>query len=289
MKIKKGGIDLREETFKNSYKDTIKENIGLSVYNTGFQQCEAGYTWGPAVRDHYLIHYISSGKGQYCCDGQVYELSAGDLFLVYPLKIVSYTADEDSPWEYIWVGFNGGDSSRLLEMTDFTRDHPVIYCEEADFRYKEILMRIYEQRGSQPWNDTEMTGILYHFFSELIRQSHTHGNKRSYSRAYVENALRFIECNYTSDISVADIARYIRISRSHLYKLFTEVMGTSPKDYLMNFRLNQACGLLRNGDMTISQVSASVGFKDPLYFARIFKKNRGMTPGEMKKSGSFVL
>jgi len=276
-----------DKAFKNSYKDTIKENLGLSVYNTGFQRCEPGYAWGPAVRNHYLIHYISSGKGRYQCGDRTFDVSAGDLFLVYPSKIVSYTADEKDPWEYFWVGFNGGDSNRLLAMTDFTRDHPVIHCESPDTRYQEILMQIYEQRGSQPWNDAEMTGRLYHFLSELIRLSCTRENRHGFRYAYVENALRFIQYNYTDDISIEDIAAYIGVSRSYLYKLFTEAMGLSPKEYLMNLRISQACGLLRSNEMTISQISASVGFKDPLYFTRVFKKSKGMTPGQMKGSSGF--
>ena len=43
------------EAFKYSYKDTLKENLGLAVYNTGYQKCTGQYTWGPALRDHYLV------------------------------------------------------------------------------------------------------------------------------------------------------------------------------------------------------------------------------------------
>ena len=53
------------DTFKNSYKVKEKETVSLSVYNVGFQKCEPRYQWGPGVRDHYLIHYIVSGKGIY--------------------------------------------------------------------------------------------------------------------------------------------------------------------------------------------------------------------------------
>ena len=70
--------------YKNSYKVTEKELVSLSVYNVGFQKCDALYQWGPGIRDHYLIHYIISGKGTYRVAGQTYHLSGGDTFLVYP-------------------------------------------------------------------------------------------------------------------------------------------------------------------------------------------------------------
>ena len=44
--------------YKNSYKVTEKELVSLSVYNVGFQKCDALYQWGPGIRDHYLIHYL---------------------------------------------------------------------------------------------------------------------------------------------------------------------------------------------------------------------------------------
>ena len=53
------------EKYKNSYKVTEKELVSLSVYNVGFQRCDSLYQWGPGIRDHYLIHYIISGKGFY--------------------------------------------------------------------------------------------------------------------------------------------------------------------------------------------------------------------------------
>ena len=46
------------DQYKNSYKATAKELVSLSVYNVGYQLCDAGYQWGPGIRDHYLIHYV---------------------------------------------------------------------------------------------------------------------------------------------------------------------------------------------------------------------------------------
>ena len=44
------------DSFKHSFKNTLKENLGLAVYNTGYQKCDGQHTWGPASRDHYLVH-----------------------------------------------------------------------------------------------------------------------------------------------------------------------------------------------------------------------------------------
>ena len=47
------------QSFKHSFHSRLREDMGLTVYNTGYQKCETAYTWGPAVRDHYLIHYVA--------------------------------------------------------------------------------------------------------------------------------------------------------------------------------------------------------------------------------------
>ena len=81
--------------YKNSYIVKEKELVSLSVYNVGFQSCDSLYQWGPGIRDHYLIHYIISGKGRYTVNGSVHTLTPGDAFLVYPLisqkRIHTYT------------------------------------------------------------------------------------------------------------------------------------------------------------------------------------------------------
>ncbi len=74
---------------------------------------------GDPERDHYLIHYIISGKGYYKIKNTTFTLQAGDSFLVYPNTEVLYFADESDPWEYAWVGFTGSDASMILKATDF--------------------------------------------------------------------------------------------------------------------------------------------------------------------------
>ena len=129
--------------YKNSYKVNKKELVSLSVYNVGFQKCEPLYQWGPGIRDHYLIHHILSGKGYYSVGGKVYALSTGDTFLVYPQTEITYYADEEDPWEYAWVGFNGSDAAIILNATDFSRDFPLIHQTPLSESIREHLLSIY--------------------------------------------------------------------------------------------------------------------------------------------------
>ena len=87
------------------------------MYKRQLQSCERGYTWGPGVRDHYLIHYVVDGKGTYTVNNTVYELRAGDIFLAKPSQLITYSADKEEPWEYYWVGFNGACANKLVPVS----------------------------------------------------------------------------------------------------------------------------------------------------------------------------
>ena len=115
------------DSFKHSFKNTLKENLGLAVYNTGYQKCDGQHTWGPASRDHYLVHYVSAGRGTFTCAGRTHALAEGALFLICPSQVAGYAADREEPWEYCWVGFNGTEAGRLLSLAGFSRETPVPY------------------------------------------------------------------------------------------------------------------------------------------------------------------
>ncbi len=264
-----------------SFKDTLKENTGLSVYNTGYETCDSNYVWGPALRDHYLIHFISSGKGVYRHEDKSYTLYEGDLFLITPDTLVSYRADKDNPWEYYWVGFNGTDARRLVNMIGFSADNPVLHSTDSQ-KTKQLLLAIAEASGSSAADDTQMVGCLYHFLAHLIRLNSHHSDGNPHQE-YVANALRFIQYNYANDIGITDIAHYVGISRSQLYRAFLEHFGIAPHTYLQRYRINEACSLLRNQNYFIAEVANSVGFNDPLYFSRVFKSIKGCSPSAYQR------
>ena len=70
------------------------------------------------------------------------------------------------------------------------------------------------------------------------------------------------------------------VSRSHLYRVFMLNVGKSPIDYLTEYRINEACKLLRAGNLSIAEVAISVGFFDQFYFSRVFKRAKGMPPSK---------
>ena len=95
-------------------------------------------------------------------------------------------------------------------------------------------------------------------------------------------AIKYIQFNYSHDISVDDIAKAVGVSRSHLFRSFESVLGQSPKEYLTDFRMKQACYLLEHSSLSITAIANSLGFDNSLYFSKTFHKQKQMSPKEYR-------
>lgn len=92
------------------------------------------------------------------------------------------------------------------------------------------------------------------------------------------SAIKYIQFNYSHDISVDDIAKAVGVSRSHLYRVFMSNVGQSPIDYLTDYRISEACYLLKNSNLSIAEIAVSVGFFDQFYFSAYSKRSKEYLP-----------
>lgn len=276
----KKGAAIMADSFKSNFKPAEKKMVSLSVYNVGFQKCTPGYQWGPGVRDHFLIHYVVSGKGFYQVNDTTYALYPGDCFLVFPHTEITYYADSAEPWEYYWVGFSGSDAASILKATDFSKNTPVIHGLPMGDAIKAQLLHIYEARGNGLEHSVEMTGRLYTTLALFIKGSSRVPKRTDSYLSYAKKGVEYISLNYSYPITVEDIAAYAGVSRSHLFRAFEEHLSMSPKEYLSDYRIRQACLLLQQSDLSIAAIARSVGYENNLYFSRAFKKAMGMPPSE---------
>lgn len=99
----------------------------------------------------------------------------------------------------------------------------------------------------------------------------------------VEKVSEYILNHYAEPIKLKDLSSYIGLSPSYLQVIFKEITGTSPIDYLINVRINKAKELFKDGISNIAEVADAVGFNDPFYFSRTFKKLEGISPSEYYK------
>ena len=98
-----------------------------------------------------------------------------------------------------------------------------------------------------------------------------------------KKAKEYIKANYSKQLTLEDVSREINISPQYLSKLFKEETGENFIDYLTGIRIKIAKSLLEDSDMSIKEICYNIGYSDPSYFSRIFKKIMGVTPTEYKE------
>ncbi len=251
----------------------------LHVFRTGQQQCASGYERGEEIRDFYLIHYVIKGCGTYWLNNKAFHVHQGQCFLIYPHMTINYKADQNDPWEYCWVGFNGSDARLLMDAISFTPQMPIITVEQGE-RVHELLMNIYAKRGEAGYHAIAMTAALYQFLSFLMELTHKDYLRNTNGSDHVQQASDFVAMHYAEPITVEEIAKFVGLSRSHLYRLFREHINLSPYQYLTEFRIREACSLLKTKPLFVKEVAFAVGFDNPFNFSTVFKRYTGSTPKE---------
>jgi len=258
-----------------------KHSVELYLSYCGMEECYPGHSYGPTKRTEYLLHYIIDGKGIFEADGKTFHLGKNYSFIIYPDEITYYKADQNNPWTYIWIGFGGIKAETCLNYASLTKENRV--CQfDCGSRLVEYVKGMLKASQLTYANDLKREAYLFLFLSALIHEKHYKGNHdRIYyypSQVYVEHALEFIDHNFDKKIKVNDIANYIGIDRSYLANIFKKSMGMSPQQYLVNYRLERACGLLKTTSLPISNIATRVGYNDPLSFSKVFKMFYNTSP-----------
>ncbi|MHA7967579.1 AraC family transcriptional regulator [Paenibacillus sp. CAU 1782] len=236
------------------------------------------HKWGPGVRDIYALHYIVSGKGILETNGSRFLLQAGESFMIYPQREVYYYPDRQDPWEYVWVEFRGNEVLSLLSMIDISAERPVVpkapsKLEPYFFTAWHGDMQPYEKLRS-----SAQVQLLLTLYMEYFPKA-----KMISAPDYASIAKEYIQNNYWKpELTVADIVAVVNIERSYLFRLFKERTGMSVSGYLTVCRIDNACKLLQSTDLSIKTVSCSVGYRDQLYFSKVFKKTTSYTPSDYK-------
>ncbi len=264
-------------------------NTDLNFRHCGEQGCKPNHSHGPAIRDHYLIHYIVDGKGSYRVGEKTYYLKKGQGFLICPNVITYYEADEKEPWYYLWVGFHGVKAKEYLASAELDKEN-LIFTYNNEDAIEEYIRYIINTNHLKKSKDLNLLGYLYIFLGKLIENNmgnESGRNREDLKNDYVREAVNYIHANYWRSINIQDIAMHLSLNRSYLYVLFKAQLLVSPQQYLIQFKMKKACELIENTDLSISEIARSVGYDDPLMFSKTFKKNIGIAPKYYRNNNNF--
>lgn len=283
----------------NVYRDTVgfqcldhidHQTNDLYLTRCGIHKCEAGYCWGPKMRPQYHMHFILDGKGILEINNTSYKLTQGQIFLIPPNTISRYYADNDFPWTYAFISFQGNKAEQYLRQAGFSQTRYARDCVLPPEQYADIIRDMLGTHQLTITNELRRVSQLFALFSLLTETNRSSDQEQPYydylPETYFEYALQYVQLNYDKNMRIQDIADYIGITRSYLFHLFNKKLKLSPQKYLLNYRINKAKELLSSTDILVKDIAHDVGYEDSLAFSKVFHNATGVSPSAYRKQFS---
>ncbi|MGV3011163.1 AraC family transcriptional regulator [Streptococcus thoraltensis] len=261
-------------------------DVSLDFY--GYEDCPPNYSFGPSIRETYVLHYITQGRGKFYYKDQVIDLTAGDLFLLKPNELTFYQADSQEPWSYYWLGLSG---NKIADYFRYSQIEDLAFLRRDASKDKIRLHQLIEnlvQTASQitlTSSNLHLLASIYEILFQLAQEApSSQPTDRSSSNQLYLDAKHIIETRYSlTELTIQSIANELSINRSYLTTVFKHHQQQSPKEYLLQIRMQRAKQLIETTKESIKVVAISVGFSDALYFSKTFKKFWKMTPTIMRE------
>lgn len=227
---------------------------------------------------------VSSGKLTIYLDDNAIHASADEVIFINQEIIHGYEPD-NCTYEVINV-----DSKAILMRTSLCKDilhtfannefrilpfHPIKNADLYDITNR--LFRLAAQNARD--EDLLLLSTLFELFGTIYIQHHyTDSFQDSKNTNRFRPLLDHIDSSFMNSVTTVEMANVCNMSPNHFLKVFHEYFGQTPHDFLNTYRLERACVLLINTDLSITDIACSCGFYDASYFVKVFKKYKGMTP-----------
>ena len=243
------------------------------------------YTLRPKGRIDWQLLYIAAGKAHFHFDNEEKIIYAGHMVLYRPKEAQHYEYYAKDKTEVYWVHFTGGNVTNLLRSYGIKDKEKVFYC-GSDLEYKTLFRSIINELQLCQDNYQEIIEMylrqifirLKRFFKLSIK------NDNSHAAAEIDKATIYFNEHYNEQINIDKYAETHHVSTSWFIRNFKIYTGFTPMQYILSKRIYHAEALLQDTQYNITEISQIVGYDNPLYFSRIFKKMKGISPSEYRKS-----
>ena len=280
MYINSGYLNNSRLPFKDKSKPLIVGSCGTYRLKT----VQRLPTWRPKGRLDYQLLYIVSGKTHFYFGGKERIVTAGHMVLIQPRMEQKYEYfGEDKP-EVYWVHFTGGNVKNILRKYEIPLDDPVFYSGASStytYLFKEMIN---ELQTCKTGFEELLTMYLKQIFLLVQRtRMEEKPSVSTYIQEEIEYTRRYFNEHYNEPISIQDYAESRNMSVCWFQRNFKQIVNHTPMQYLLMIRINNAVSLLETTDYGLSEISAIVGYEDPLYFSRLFRKIKGISPRDYQK------
>lgn len=249
--------------------------------------------------DHLEMAFVLSGEGKYHIEGEIYDISEGDLIILNPgiRHQALFLKQAETPTTEFFVGFSD------IQFPGFCANHLPLPSGSYILHTKgELRQRIFKICSSMEAEQAARRQGRYYMLkaylmqmlilvareqSEPVKAVDGYAFESTNKKYVVEQILNYFEDHYSEKISLDQIAENMYLSPFYVSKIFKSETGDAPIHHLIKIRLEKAKELLEQGASgNIQEVAAMVGYDDAYHFSKLFKKRFGITPTQAKKKGN---
>ena len=268
----------------NNTQDFRLRYVSISKYEGDWQSI-------PHTHQFSELFYVLSGKGVFYIEDEIVPVETDDLMIINPHVEHTEKTLPNDPMEYIVFGVEGLAFSFDDPDSDDAKGYSY-YSYGADksqlINFAQLMVK--EFREKKPGFELVCHGLLQVLLVFISRKQHLNVISDSSFQLSKECALakRYIDANYSKNITLDSLAEITHINKFYLAHSFTECMGQSPINYLAEVRLTASKQQLTTSNMSIAQIASNNGFSSQSYFSQIFKKKVGITPQQYRKRNSGI-
>jgi AraC family transcriptional regulator of arabinose operon len=250
----------------------------------GYYPHARGHRMRRPRHDDNLLLYCVEGVGRLRIGDARYPVGAGDLILLPQGVAHSYTAARSQPWTLYWVHFQGVSTRIFLEYLGYRQGRPVrrvgmAPALAASFHSLLAVGRTGYSSSAYINAANQLRHLFTQFALEANREqaSHPAGLDLEAIQAYMQD-------NIHQGLDLDDLAAVAHLSKYHFSGRYKALTGYSPIKHFLHMKIEYACQLLDTSDLSVKAIAAAVGYDDPLYFSRLFRKTMGLSPRDYRGS-----
>lgn len=230
-----------------------------------------------------LLIYCDHGNGHIKTETFYSQVKKGDVIVLPSGHAHEYWANNEDPWSIYWVHFDGLQADQLIEELDFNAEQVVASIGQqpllaSDFN-RLLSLRQSGYRPSVFNYAAALTRQMLYYLALQIRSSNT----LKQHNFNMEKLRSLMLDNIDGDLDLDTMAACAQLSRHHFADKYKKLTGISPVKHFIHLKMERACYLLDTTHHSAKQISAQLGYSDPLYFSRLFKKVIGISPTEYRK------
>lgn len=242
-------------------------------------------TLRPRGRVDYQLLYIAAGKAHFYFDGKEQIITAGHMVLYRPKEPQKYDYYREDQTEVYWVHFTGGDVKNILRSYGLTDDKKVFYC-GSGLDYQNLFRTMINELQMCKEKYSEMLEMYLRQIFIMLQRYFANAARTEPIRVIeeIDKATKYFNEHYNEDINIEEYTQKNYLSISWFIRAFKQCTGSTPMQYILSKRISNAETLLLDHSYNITEISQIVGYDNPLYFSRIFKKIKGLSPSEYRKN-----